>query len=397
MKVVALASTLPSDKLPTEFQIFEAGTVSTTKGDFIFDAAAAKSVMDEYQLHGTELFCDFDHASLAASPTDPALSGRAAGWFGLELRDGALWAVGVKWTPAAAEALANKEFRYQSPAFTETDGHITSLLNVALTNLPATRNLTPLVAASKKEQETMDSQLVTQALDALIEGDEAKCMDLLKQLVASAAGATNDDAPPSSEAGGPPSSSQAPAPPPKGKAKKGAPKPDAEDGDMVAASAKIIRMTNTRTLAAAAVEIAQWRASHVELEVEKQKLAQERKVLDAAARRKLCRDLVVHAGRAPATVWASSDPDAPPKAAYAKMSIGDLKEYVASAVATAGGKRLSSTRTWRGPTPPPGSGEGSGAHGLSRQEEKAADEAGCDHAVFARLASKRNPVLKGGQ
>src|SRR5690606_21758833 len=111
---------------------------------------------------------------------DPAQAGKAAGWFELEVRNGELWAVNVRWTPPAAEALRRKEWRFMSPAFsTDDEGRITSLLNVALTNLPATRRLEPLMAASIPalgDQPMLDAETVKKAIDALASGDAEAAM-----------------------------------------------------------------------------------------------------------------------------------------------------------------------------------------------------------------------------
>ena len=140
----------PEKGPPTEFRIFTAGKVETTKGTFIFDEEAAAAVMADYKAHGVELMIDYDHASLAGLVLDPAMAGKAAGWFTPELRSGELWATNVRWSPAAAQALGDAEWRYMSPAFDiDKDGRIISLCNVALTNLPATHNLDALVAASR--------------------------------------------------------------------------------------------------------------------------------------------------------------------------------------------------------------------------------------------------------
>jgi phage I-like protein len=149
--ITTLAS-LTGETPPSEFRIFRAGKNETTKGTFLFDAKAAQLVMAEYRAHGADLMLDYDHASLGVG-IDPALSGKAAGWFELAVRNGELWAVNVRWTPAAAAALRQKEWRYMSPAFglDKTTNRITSLLNVALTNMPATRQLDPLMAASARD------------------------------------------------------------------------------------------------------------------------------------------------------------------------------------------------------------------------------------------------------
>lgn len=133
---------------PSEFRIFTAGVVSTTKGVFLFDDRAAVAVMAAYQEHGADIPVDYDHMML--DPYAPMGGGKAAGWLKLELRMGELWAVDVKWTPAGDRALRDAEYRYISPAFyTDDEGRMSRLINVALTNLPATHGLEPLVAASE--------------------------------------------------------------------------------------------------------------------------------------------------------------------------------------------------------------------------------------------------------
>jgi hypothetical protein len=89
----------------------------------------------------TELPVDYDHKSMDVRHP---LDGIAAGWMKrLELRNNGdtLWAE-VEWTPKAAEAIANGEYRYISPSFVK--GHVykdgsqigTTLLAAAITNHP---------------------------------------------------------------------------------------------------------------------------------------------------------------------------------------------------------------------------------------------------------------------
>lgn len=117
----------------------------------MFDDESAQSVLDAWTQHGTDLMVDYEHQALE----EPPIKAPAAGWFEPELRDDGLWAVNVRWTPPAAAHLKNKEYRYYSPAFTseKSTGRILRLTNVALTNLPATKGLTPLVAASERGEE----------------------------------------------------------------------------------------------------------------------------------------------------------------------------------------------------------------------------------------------------
>lgn len=315
--MTALSVAVPDGVPPAEFRIFTAGQVETVKGSFVFDELAAAMVMSEYRAHGIDLMVDYDHAALG-SVADPALAGRAAGWFEIELRGGELWAVNVRWTAPAAEALRQKEWRFMSPAFTtDESGKITSLLNVALTNLPATRKLEPLVAASGTYGETMTADLMQRALDAIANNDLEAMAAILKEFVTMAATGEAAPASPSDSS----STDAAPA-----------------DTAVVAAASRLVRLTGKANIVAALEEAEVWRASHLELETERQKLATERALLEAAERRRGCVELVTLAGRAPATVW-SDDTASQPKRYLASMPIADFREYVADAVRASGSKR----------------------------------------------------------
>jgi phage I-like protein len=144
---------------PTEFRIFAAGTIRfRDRPSVLFDAAAAESVMQRAADFGAEYPLDYGHAHFVASSGDPAEHHKAAGWFKPEVRNGELWATGVTWTPAAREKLRNREYRYISPAYKidtvklDSSGasvrRVTELVNVALTNVPATSGLKPLVAST---------------------------------------------------------------------------------------------------------------------------------------------------------------------------------------------------------------------------------------------------------
>ena len=135
---------LPGREPPREFRIFPFGRVETTKGVFLFDARSATSVMERWREWGNRLFIDYEHGALNPHNAGPA---PAAGWFDLEVREDGLWAVNVDWTPRAREMLAQGEYRYFSPAFeVDEEGRIIALINIALTNLPATKRMEPLVA-----------------------------------------------------------------------------------------------------------------------------------------------------------------------------------------------------------------------------------------------------------
>lgn len=133
---------------PTEFRLFKSGRNDTLKGSFVFDATAASLVMGAARAHGVDYAIDLEHLSLDTESKnfDPD----ARGWFQLEVRNGELWAVNVRWTPDGARRLSEKTQRYISPAFrTDSLGRITEILNVALVAMPATHNATALIAASR--------------------------------------------------------------------------------------------------------------------------------------------------------------------------------------------------------------------------------------------------------
>jgi phage I-like protein len=180
--------------LPTSFRIFQPGWNDTTKGRFLFDSAAATSVMQAYRKWGIDLCVDLEHQSLDEAGSDPSARD-ARGWFKLELKsDGSLWASDVRWTPDGAARLQQKRQRYISPAFDcdPQSKRVTQIINAALVAMPATHNTPALVAASARGKKPMDAGLVKQALDAVEAGDSKAALALLKQLLSSAAGVAPD-------------------------------------------------------------------------------------------------------------------------------------------------------------------------------------------------------------
>lgn len=136
------------DEPPVEFRLFPLGTVETTKGTFLMTPADAAACVERHRAYGNDLSVDYGHGVFNEADGPPQ---RAAGWIkGLEVRADGLWATGVTWTETAANMIRAREQRYFSPAFmADEEGHITEILNVALTLMPATHNLTPLVASRR--------------------------------------------------------------------------------------------------------------------------------------------------------------------------------------------------------------------------------------------------------
>jgi phage I-like protein len=133
---------------PKEFRIFGFGVVETSRGPLLFDQEAAALVMAAFRDQANELSIDYEHQALE----NPPVKAPAAGWFSLELREDGLWATNVRWTPQADAHLRAGEYRYFSPAveLDPSSGRVLRLINLALTNLPATKAQKPLVAASDK-------------------------------------------------------------------------------------------------------------------------------------------------------------------------------------------------------------------------------------------------------
>jgi len=177
-----------SGDLPTEFRLFVKGWNDTENGRYLFDDVAANSVMQAYAAWGVDLAIDLEHQMLDEPGTDPTARD-ARGWCKLELRNGELWAVDVRWTPDGERRLKNKTQRYVSPAF-EADpktGRVLKVVNVAITAMPATHDTPALVAASKRGTKAMSAihpKHVAAALAALEANDHEKCMAILKDMIA---------------------------------------------------------------------------------------------------------------------------------------------------------------------------------------------------------------------
>lgn len=255
--------------------------------------------MQHYASWGVDLAIDLEHQMLDCMPSPDPSARDARGWCRLELREGALWAVDVRWTPDGAARLTERRQRYISPAFEVDDaGRVTKIINIAITAMPATHHTPALIAATKRRQKLaagdayMDPELIKQAIAALRAEDAGAALDLLEQMLASALGAPADAAP-------------ADAQPADAVAASEAPNPDAEQ--MQAASMFARALTGERDLGRAMRELS--RRSEVALSIERRErdLAVAREALELGERRELTAKLVQLGAETPATAWASSD------------------------------------------------------------------------------------------
>lgn len=131
-------------ELPEWLHLLPLGRVELVDGrpPFEVDAASLAEMAEAFAARGTDLVIDYEHQSLKG------VQAPAAGWIKeLKAREDGLWAR-VEWTPQAREYLKRREYRYFSPVLRldSESRRPLELLNVALTNVPAIRNLSPLVA-----------------------------------------------------------------------------------------------------------------------------------------------------------------------------------------------------------------------------------------------------------
>lgn len=128
-------------------QVAKTGKFFSSKyGNFEISAGDLQQMLHNFTtvtpIAPTQLPVDYDHLSM--DPKHPG-DGKAAGWFagGMELRAGGneLWAE-VEFTPDAAKAIANKEYRFVSPSFVKNymwkNGQNigTTMIAAAITNHP---------------------------------------------------------------------------------------------------------------------------------------------------------------------------------------------------------------------------------------------------------------------
>jgi len=185
-KVNALSQELVIEaevSLPTEFCLFKFGETCTSKGTVYLEQKTAELCLLAWKDQGNDLPLDYEHQAIKTS-NGPV---PAAGWFKLEIKTDGLYAVNVEWTEKARELLSSREYRYYSPAFyTDPDNRVIEIINCALTNIPAIKDLKPLIA-SKLELQGED--MTAEELKAFL--DECKimineCLAAVPQLVGQA-------------------------------------------------------------------------------------------------------------------------------------------------------------------------------------------------------------------
>ena len=171
MKTVIDNLIIPEGNLPSELPILKYGKTDTTEGPYFLDEKGADSVLKIFSKRNIDLYFDYEHKSL--DPETPE-QGKAAGWFELEKREDGIWAKNIKWTEQASEYLRKREYRYFSPVLkTDKNGNVFRLINIALTNLPATDNIEPLIELKDKklseqiDADTINGEMMKEHLDRI--------------------------------------------------------------------------------------------------------------------------------------------------------------------------------------------------------------------------------------
>lgn len=100
-----------------------------------------------------DMVIDYEHQTLSKERNGqpaPAAGWLAAGQF--EYIDGVgLCNKAPSWTPKGTKSIADREYRYKSPVIAyDSDGNVTNVMNVAITNQPALLTLDELTALSAK-------------------------------------------------------------------------------------------------------------------------------------------------------------------------------------------------------------------------------------------------------
>lgn len=301
------ALTVADDEpLPNEFRIFRHGINDSSKGPCLFDDEAARLVMTQYRRQGNALPIDLEHDShdeMACAMRSDARDAR--GTFELEVRNGELWAVNVRWAPDGEQRLRSKKQRYISPAFyyDPKSKRVSELEDVALTSAPATYHATALVAASRGYK--MDPSKVKAALDALIAGNSDECATILKDLIAIAAGASADDSGSSAALGD---------------ALEGAPDPLALENEELAKEAK--KFCSRESVGECVAYFAEVRSTL-------DRIKQESARVELSARRELVGELVKLGAEVPATAWEGDATQRNPVARLLAEPIDGLRGRVA--------------------------------------------------------------------
>ncbi|PVX80046.1 phage protease [Paraburkholderia unamae] len=203
--VVAALTVEITDLTGRSIQLLPAGRFSSVDGrpaslaactQWVCGADQAASVVALAAQQANPMVIDYEHQTLNAQQNgQPA---PAAGWFkNLEWREGqGLFATDVEWTPAAARAIADREYRFISPVFefNARTGDVQRMRMAALTNNPGLDGMqaVALSAFFPSIQEPQMNKLLQALLTALGLDAQASEDQAVTALNAHLAKATSD-------------------------------------------------------------------------------------------------------------------------------------------------------------------------------------------------------------
>lgn len=173
------------------FRIFAEGKIKTDYGLSVMTPKAGREIIKKFRERGNDMMIDLRHFSI--SPTATAKQSEALGWIrcpnGLEYVDGdGLYATGVQWDPEIKAGLecTPPKWKYFSPYYDQDKKTkvITELLNVALTNMPATHGLNRLAAERSGSMDLKMLGALMLALSMAADAGDENAKSYLAQLTA---------------------------------------------------------------------------------------------------------------------------------------------------------------------------------------------------------------------
>lgn len=175
----ALFRTLPDGEPPEWIELIPGELKLKTRDNRVFRNEAPHAIVEAFRANRADLPVDYEHASELRAPE--GLDAPAVGWVvDMEVRGAAVWAK-IDWTDAGSKAVASKAYRYISPVFFTTDGNITQVTSVALTNNPAL-----YVKALAARENTIMLKAIAKALSLTDDASESAILAEIEKHKASA-------------------------------------------------------------------------------------------------------------------------------------------------------------------------------------------------------------------
>ncbi len=152
-----------SQEPPVEIQLLPIGHIPHPKGDVTVTPEDVRNLVSEFSGRANDLVVDYEHQSSLP------MEAPAAGWITrlLDKGEAGLWGV-VSWTKRAREYLANREYRYLSPAIflDRKTRRPVRVISAALTNTPLIDGMVPIMnkagdPAADESEDPMIEKLVT--------------------------------------------------------------------------------------------------------------------------------------------------------------------------------------------------------------------------------------------